>query len=210
MRQFIGSDDRPTIVRDFLLAYSERPVADAAVRLRAAEDELGDGEPDERAQLAHAEALAGLEDVGGYRAEVLWDRCTQAAFGQGYPECADRPIETLSGGERKRLALEVIFGSPFDVILLDEPDNTLDIEGKTRLEEKIVACPKAILFVSHDRTVLARTATRIVTLEGRPRGRTRPVTPRTRRRARRAWTGSTRSTAGTGRNTTTSRRTSKS
>jgi ATPase subunit of ABC transporter with duplicated ATPase domains len=167
MRQFIGSDERPTTVREFLLAYSERPVAKAAAALAAAEDRLRTDDAVERAQLAYASALARWEDAGGYRAEVLWDRCTHAAFGEGYPECASRSIETLSGGERKRLALEVIFSSPFDTILLDEPDNTLDIEGKTWLEEAIVTCPKTILFVSHDRTVLARTATRIVTLEGR-------------------------------------------
>ena len=71
------------------------------------------------------------------------------------------------GGERKRLALEVLFRSAFDVLLLDEPDNFLDIEGKRWLEERIRVCPKAILFVSHDRAVLAATATRVVTLEGR-------------------------------------------
>ncbi|HEY7401527.1 MAG TPA: ATP-binding cassette domain-containing protein [Actinomycetota bacterium] len=167
MRQFIGSDEQPTSVREFLLAYSERPVADAAVALDAAEARLGSEDGSERAQLAYAAALAHWEDAGGYRAEVLWDRCTRSAFGEGYPECAARPIGTLSGGERKRLALEVILASPFDVILLDEPDNTLDIDGKTWLEDVIVDCAKTMLFVSHDRTVLARTATRIVTLEGR-------------------------------------------
>jgi ATPase subunit of ABC transporter with duplicated ATPase domains len=61
----------------------------------------------------------------------------------------------------------VIFRSPFDVILLDEPDNTLDIAGKRWLEDTVVASPKTILMVSHDRAVLERTATRIVTLEGK-------------------------------------------
>jgi ATPase subunit of ABC transporter with duplicated ATPase domains len=98
---------------------------------------------------------------------VLFDQCTHAAFGQGYPECAARRIETLSGGERKRLALEVILRSRFDTVMLDEPDNALDIEGKRWLEDAIAASSKTVLFVSHDRTVLDRAATRIVTLEGR-------------------------------------------
>jgi len=51
--------------------------------------------------------------------------------------------------------------------VLDEPDNTLDIDGKRWLEEQIRAEPRTVLFVSHDRTVLDRAATRIVTLEGR-------------------------------------------
>lgn len=166
MRQFIGSNERPTTVRDFLLAYSEPAVREAADRLRRAEARLA-ADPDERAQLAYADALGRWEQAGGYRAEVLWDRCAHEAFGGGYPESADRAIETLSGGERKRLALEIVFRSPFDVICLDEPDNTLDIEGKEWLEATIAADPRTMLFVSHDRTVLERAATRIVTLEGR-------------------------------------------
>jgi ATPase subunit of ABC transporter with duplicated ATPase domains len=166
MRQFIGSDARPTTVRGFLLAYAEPRIAEAAERLTKAERWMHD-HPGEAAQLRYAEALAHWGEAGGYEADVLFDTCTHAAFGQGYPECAERPIETLSGGERKRLALEVIFRSPFDVILLDEPDNTLDIEGKGWLEDTMNASGKTILMVSHDRTVLDRTCGRFVTLEGR-------------------------------------------
>jgi ATPase subunit of ABC transporter with duplicated ATPase domains len=166
MRQFIGSNARPTTVRDLLLAYAEPRVAQAAEDLRRAERWLAD-HPGEAAQIRYAEALVHWGESGGYDAEVVFDRCTHAAFGQGYPECAERRIETLSGGERKRLALEVIFRSPFEMILLDEPDNTLDIEGKRWLEDAIAANPKTILFVSHDRAVLDRAAQRIVTLEGR-------------------------------------------
>jgi ATPase subunit of ABC transporter with duplicated ATPase domains len=166
MRQFIGSNERPTTVRDFLLAYSEQAVRDAAARLRRAEERLS-ADPEESAQLGYADALAAWEQAGGYRAEVLWDTCAHVAFGGGYPESAERSIETLSGGERKRLALEIVLRSPFDVVLLDEPDNTLDIAGKEWLEATIAADPRTMLFVSHDRTVLDRTATRVVTLEGR-------------------------------------------
>ena len=166
MRQFIGSEAQPTTVREFLLAYAEPGIASAGQALARAEAALA-GDPAEPAQLEYAHALASWEEAGGYRAEVVWDRCTDAAFGQGYPECADRHIQTLSGGERKRLALEVLFRSTFDVLLLDEPDNFLDIGGKRWLEEQVRSCPKTILFVSHDRAVLAATAMRVVTLEGR-------------------------------------------
>ena len=98
---------------------------------------------------------------------MRWDKAAHLAFGGGYPESADRLIETLSGGERKRLALEAVLGGPFDVILLDEPDNTLDIAGKEWLETTIAADPRTILFISHDRTVLERASTQTVTLEGR-------------------------------------------
>jgi ATPase subunit of ABC transporter with duplicated ATPase domains len=166
MRQFVGSQASPTTVRDYLLVYAEAPVAEAAVRLAKAERWMHD-HPGEEAQMRYASALAHWGDVGGYEAEVLFDVCTHAAFGVGYPECAERRIETLSGGERKRLSLEVILRSRFDTVLLDEPDNMLDIEGKRWLEDTIAASPKTILFVSHDRTVLDRAATRIVTLEGK-------------------------------------------
>jgi ATPase subunit of ABC transporter with duplicated ATPase domains len=166
MRQFIGSEKRPTTVRDFLLAHAESPVAEVAVRLAKAERWMHD-HPGEDAQMRYASALAHWGEIGGYEAEVLFDVCTHAAFGVGYPECAERKIETLSGGERKRLSLEVILRSRFDTVLLDEPDNTLDIEGKRWLEDSIASSPKTILFVSHDRTVLDRAATRIVTLEGK-------------------------------------------
>ena len=166
MRQFIGSDARAD-------DRSRLPP-----RLRRAADRGGgrageqggavDARPSRGGRAdAYAEALSHWGDAGGYEAEVLFDECTHVAFGQGYPECAERRIETLSGGERKRLALEVIFRSPFDVILLDEPDNTLDIAGKRWLEDTIVASPKTILMVSHDRAVLDRTATRVITLEGK-------------------------------------------
>src|SRR3954463_15508176 len=164
MRQFIGSTERPTTVRAFLLAYSDPAVREAAARLERAEERLA-ADPDERAQLAYAEALATWETAGGYRAEVLWDRCAAEAFGGGYPESATRPIETLSGGGRQRLGLEIVLRSPFDVVVLDEPDNTLDIAGKEWLESRIADDPRNILFRSPRPTRLGRPATRVV-----PRG----------------------------------------
>src|SRR5439155_15527412 len=107
MRQFIGTDEEITTVLDFLLAYSDAPVREMAARLRTAERRLAD-RPDEPAQLAYAEALAAWEQAGGYTAAVVWDVCAHLAFGGGYPESADRPIQTLSGGGRKRPGLEIV------------------------------------------------------------------------------------------------------
>ena len=53
------------------------------------------------------------------------------------------------------------------MLLLDEPDNYLDVPGKRWLEERLRETPKTVLFVSHDRELLARTATHVVTIEGR-------------------------------------------
>ena len=74
-------------------------------------------------------------------------------------------LSTLSGGEQKRLVLEYLLRGPDQVLLLDEPDNYLDVPGKIWLEERIRESPKTILFISHDRELLNNTATRIVTVE---------------------------------------------
>jgi ATPase subunit of ABC transporter with duplicated ATPase domains len=72
----------------------------------------------------------------------------------------------LAGGERKRLVLDVVLRSDGDVLLLDEPDNFLDVAAKLELERAIRESRKTILMVSHDREVLAGAVTQIVTVEG--------------------------------------------
>ena len=61
--------------------------------------------------------------------------------------------------------LEYLLRGPDEVLLLDEPDNYLDVPGKIWLEERIRESAKTILFISHDRELLDNTATRIVTVE---------------------------------------------
>ena len=58
---------------------------------------------------------------------------------------------TLSGGERKQLVLDVLFSSDADVLLLDEPDNFLDVPAKLELERRVRESRKTILMISHDR-----------------------------------------------------------
>ncbi|MEY3824011.1 MAG: hypothetical protein RL628_2119, partial [Actinomycetota bacterium] len=77
-----------------------------------------------------------------------------------------KKVGELSGGERKRLVLDLLLTSGADVLLLDEPDNYLDIPTRGWLEEQIKACKSTILMVSHDRTLLERVATKIVVIEG--------------------------------------------
>ena len=97
---------------------------------------------------------------------MLWDTCTTLAMRQSFEAAGSRRLSTLSGGEQKRLALEVVLRSAADVLLLDEPDNYLDVAGKEWLEDSLRACPKTILLISHDRALLARAADKVVTLEG--------------------------------------------
>ena len=120
---------------------------------------------DEATQMAYASALAEFADAGGYEIEVVWDTCCTAALGVGFEKAKYRDLDTLSGGEQKRLVLEYLLAGPDEVLLLDEPDNFLDVPGKMWLEGRIRESPKTILFISHDRELLANTATRVVTVE---------------------------------------------
>ena len=162
MRQFIGSITDGTTLADLALSLAPEPIRAAGERLRAAERALDEGE---RSQLRYAEALAAWGEAGGYEAEVAFDTASVAALGLPWEEVRDRPVGTLSGGEQKRFALELLLRGPDEVLLLDEPDNFLDVPGKRWLEERLDESPKSVLYVSHDRELLARTAQRVVTVE---------------------------------------------
>ncbi|GAA1871778.1 ATP-binding cassette domain-containing protein [Actinomadura bangladeshensis] len=164
MRQFIGSMRDDSSVHDLLLSLAPPRVRTAAEAVEAAELAMMERD-DEPAQLRYATALSGWGDAGGYEIEVLWDACCVAALGISYDGCRWREVRTLSGGEQKRLALEALLRGPDQVLLLDEPDNYLDVPGKRWLEERLRETPKTVLLVSHDRELLDRSADRIVTVE---------------------------------------------
>ncbi|MEI8056116.1 MAG: ATP-binding cassette domain-containing protein [Actinomycetes bacterium] len=164
MRQFIGQVRDESTVRDLLISVSPPRIYDAAKALDAAELAMMEAE-DEPTQMAYAQAIADWADAGGYDSEVLWDTCTVAALGIPFDKAQYRETRTLSGGEQKRLALEALLRGPDDVLLLDEPDNYLDVPGKEWLERRLAESPKTVLYVSHDRELLARTATQVVTVE---------------------------------------------
>ncbi len=166
MRQFIGGIRDDSTVRDLLLSVSAPRVREAAAQLDAAEIVMMERD-DERAQLRYAAALAEWGDAGGYQAEVHWDSCCVAALGVPYDRCRWRETATLSGGEQKRLVLESLLRDRTEVLLLDEPDNYLDVPGKLWLEEQLAATAKTVLLVSHDRELLANCAKRIITVEDR-------------------------------------------
>jgi len=169
MPQFVGSvrDDRT--VRDLLVSVS-RPAIKAAAK--AVDDaELAIMERDTEAdQMRYAQALADWGDAGGYEAETVWDMCSMAAIGVPYEKAQWRDASTLSGGEQKRLVLEALLRGSDEVLLLDEPDNYLDVPGKRWLEGRLNETPKTVLFVSHDRELLVRTAKKIVSVEPAPGG----------------------------------------
>ncbi|PCC39793.1 ABC transporter [Brachybacterium alimentarium] len=160
MRQFLAGGT----VRELLLSVSPPTLRRAAAAVDRSEQAMVHSDST-AAQMDYAAALAGWGEAGGYEAEVLWDVCTMAALGATFEGCRDRPVPSLSGGEQKRLALEALLRGPDEMLLLDEPDNFLDVPGKRWLEERLIESDKNVLFVSHDRELLARTATAVVTLE---------------------------------------------
>lgn len=163
MRQFVGHMSDGT-VRDLLLTVAPDAIRNVAQRIDAAELAMMN-ENSEASQMAYAQAISDWADVGGYDIEVLWDVCTVAALQLPYEKAQYRSAGTLSGGEQKRLVLEVLLRGSQEVLLLDEPDNYLDVPGKRWLEQQLNDTRKTVLFVSHDRELLSQSAKSIVTVE---------------------------------------------
>jgi ATPase subunit of ABC transporter with duplicated ATPase domains len=163
MRQFIGQMSEGSI-RDLLLGVSAEPLRRAARELDDAELALMESD-DEPTQMQYAQAIADYADAGGYESEVLFDVVTTAAMGEPYDRIRWRQVSTLSGGEQKRLVLELLLRGPADILLLDEPDNYLDVPGKTWLEQQLRDTPKTVLLISHDRELLNQCASHVVAVE---------------------------------------------
>ena len=163
MRQFIGQMSEGT-VRDLLVGVSPESLQRAARELDVAELALMDSD-DEPTQMRYAHAISDYADAGGYDAEVLFDVVTVAAMGQPFERIRWRAVSTLSGGEQKRLVLELLLRGNADILLLDEPDNYLDVPGKTWLEGQLRESPKTVLLISHDRELLNQCASHVIAVE---------------------------------------------
>jgi ATP-binding cassette subfamily F protein 3 len=119
-------------------------------------EELGDGgQPGERV-LEAAQRATGLTPG---KARALLGRFLFSG------EDAEKPLESLSGGERRRLSLAIIVSSGANVLILDEPTNHLDVESREALEDALRAFAGAVLLVSHDRALLDAVGTRTVAIE---------------------------------------------
>jgi ATPase subunit of ABC transporter with duplicated ATPase domains len=164
MPQDVGvSDDRRT-VRELLLSLAPRALRVAGEQILAWEARLAGG--DDSAGLKLGAAIGDWSALGGYELEGQWDAACRRIVRAPFTQLADRPAVTLSGGERKQLVLEVLFSSEAEVLLLDEPDNFLDIPAKLELERRIRAAKKTVLMISHDRELLSDAVDSILTLEG--------------------------------------------
>ena len=163
MTQDVGMSRPTDTLRELLLTVAPPLLRTSGMALVAAERALADGTDD---GMGYAEALADWGDHGGYELETKWAAAAHRSVKTPVDDVATRLVGELSGGERKRIVLDLLLTSGADVLLLDEPDNYLDIPTRAWLEDQIRACRSTILMVSHDRTLLERVATKIVVIEG--------------------------------------------
>jgi ATP-binding cassette subfamily F protein 3 len=77
----------------------------------------------------------------------------------------EKPLDGLSGGERRRLSLAILVASDANVLILDEPTNHLDLESREALEDALLAFPGSLLLVSHDRALLDAVGSRTIAIE---------------------------------------------
>ncbi|GAA4994092.1 ABC-F family ATP-binding cassette domain-containing protein [Kitasatospora paranensis] len=145
-------------VRDFLARRTGVAAAQAA--LDEATEGLVEGRPG--ADDAYAVNLDRWLDLGGADLE---ERAEEVAASLGLAVSLDLPMTALSGGQAARAGLASLLLSRYDVFLLDEPTNDLDLDGLDRLESFVKGLRAGTVLISHDREFLARTVTRVVELD---------------------------------------------
>jgi len=156
--------DRP--VRDYLMeAFAE--ITSLEAELRRAEEALSclreDSPGLQNALHTYQLLQRRFESQGGYHYRVELD---DVLGGLGLPPAMlDRGILSLSGGELTRVTLARALLAEADVLLLDEPTNHLDIDSVEWLEEFLLTYPRAFVLVTHDRRLLERVGSRVLSLE---------------------------------------------
>ncbi|KAF4406327.1 MULTISPECIES: ABC-F family ATP-binding cassette domain-containing protein [Streptomyces] len=145
-------------VRGFLARRTG--VTDAQTVLDTAAQALADGLPG--ADDAYADALERWLSLG---AADLDERAESVTASLGLGIGPDQPMTTLSGGQAARAGLASLLLSRYDIFLLDEPTNDLDLDGLGRLETFVSGLRAGTVVVSHDREFLARTVTKVLELD---------------------------------------------
>jgi ATP-binding cassette subfamily F protein 3 len=165
LQQDPSFDPSNTVMDEAELAFAE--LHDLSHRLRQLEHDMAEqsGDELERTLKRYQATQHEFDLAGGY----AWRHRLQATL-QGVGLASDtweQPVNTLSGGQRSRLALaKLLIGEP-DLLLLDEPTNHLDLAAVEWLEDYLLSFKGAVLLISHDRYLLDRLATRIVWLSQR-------------------------------------------
>lgn len=162
MAQAIGTDGTQT-VREMLLGVAPRRLRDTGLRMLAAERALAAGDDD--AGMEYGTLIGEWSDLGGYQLEAAWDTSIRRVIRASLDEVGARDATEISGGERKQIVLDMLLASDAPVLLLDEPDNYLDIPAKRWLEAMLQKTKKTVLLISHDRDLLSAGVNRVITLE---------------------------------------------
>ncbi|MBN1136705.1 MAG: ABC-F family ATP-binding cassette domain-containing protein [Anaerolineae bacterium] len=162
-------DPARTVWQEVLSGASDLARIEAELRRlegRMADPQVyGDEAALERVLAAHSRAQSEFERLDGYRHE---SRAREALQALGFAETdLDLPAGALSGGQKKLVGLAKLLSAGADLLLLDEPDNHLDLAGKAYLERFIAAFAGTVVIVSHDRYLLDETVTCIVEIEDR-------------------------------------------
>ena len=147
------------------LISTKQHILDMENRIRSLEHEMkyaaGEALENLMNQYTRLNSRFELENGYAYKSEV-----TGVLKGLGFAEeDFSRQIETLSGGQKTRIALGKLLLSRPDILLLDEPTNHLDMDSITWLETYLLNYPGAVFIVSHDRYFLDRVVTKVVEIE---------------------------------------------
>ncbi|HSY14845.1 MAG TPA: ABC-F family ATP-binding cassette domain-containing protein [Jatrophihabitantaceae bacterium] len=145
-------------VADFLARRTG--VARAQAEMDAAAEALAQGQPG--ADDTYSSALERWLALGG---ADLAERAGPLAADINLGVALDLPMAALSGGQAARAGLLALLLSRYDIVLLDEPTNDLDLDGLDRLERFVAGLRTGAVIVSHDREFLARTVTSVIELD---------------------------------------------
>jgi len=143
-----------------------KPLLDLKAEMHALEARLGDASLNEQEHDALLHRYSDVQDQfrlgDGYQIEL---KVATVLRGLGFePEAQEQLTDHLSGGWQMRLALAKLLLSAPDLLLLDEPTNHLDLDARNWLEEYLVAYPRSVILVSHDRYFLDAVVTHIADL----------------------------------------------